>query len=1034
MSRAPTVEDPIINSAFEEPHSHWVICKDQPPLKQAGRRPASYYFRIPEGAVRGKGKKAKQVELFEDSDKPGDEIPLEAANLIRTRLAQWRERNYEGATGITKELLALWNDQDRKQRLFFAQREAAEAVILLVEGPPDLLQGLDGMIPWDEPSATAKTQGYRAFRRYALKMATGAGKTTVMAMLAAWSILNRLFRPDDERFADTVLIICPNVTIRDRLRELDPEQGDHSLYATRKLVPQRLLPELRRGDVIVTNWHNLARQELKDVNGVSAKVVKRGVPVTKTVTKTIDGQKVEAPETQYLESDTAFVRRILRNRKGHSPTILVFNDEAHHAYRRGNGGQEVVLDREMADLYDREATVWIEGLDRINKVLNGNRKNGVRLCVDLSATPFYIQGSGNEVGRPFPWVISDFGLLDAIEAGMVKVPMLPWADITGNERPAYFNIWRWAQGQLEAEGITGELTPQDILRYAAQPISLLAQEWEETAATWAKEYQDKKRFSPAPPVFIIVCRDTALAKEVYAWLSDGKPDDGPAPAYFRNQSGKPVTTRVDSKVAEEIESGSGSDEAKRLRFILETIGKTTWPGDAIPDEYAAIVAKHNAKAVESEDGLAFINPATPPGRDIRCIISVAMLTEGWDATTVTHIVGLRPFGSQLLCEQVVGRALRRTHYGEENGLLIGEEAKVLGVPFELVPFKVKASTGSTAEPEIRHIFAVEDKSAFAITFPIVEGYDEPSYAGVVMDWDKVHAITLDPLQEPDSVLVRPMVAKDGSLLPYSPGQSQEINLTEWRQGIREQQVVFQLAAVLTQRVQKEYGDAVPSHRLFPQLLVYCREFLASKLELLGGRMPVDIALAPYFLQAIEALQAGLTPIGHERSEAERPRISPGPAGVGSTDSVDFFTTRNVWNVVAKCHLNACVADTQQWEQSAAYCLDVHPGVAAWVKNDHVGLHIRYRKAGRSHNYIPDFIVRLNNGRMLIIETKGQLGDALIKSSAAERWVKAVNREKRFGQWSYHLVTHPAKVMALLDEQTGLSAPAALFQGIESAPV
>jgi type III restriction enzyme len=520
VTAVPTVEDPIINSAFEEPRFHWVIEKGQTPVKQPGRRPAGYYFRVPEGAARGqakevpkrrKSKKDVNREVFE-TDSPGELVELQAANQIREKLKVWRARGYDGATAITKELLALWSGdaEERRERLFFAQREAAEALIFMVEGPKDLVDAIAKLIPADEPGPAAKAQGYRAFQRYALKMATGTGKTTVMGMLAAWSILNALHRKDedDERFSDTVLIVCPNVTIRDRLRELDPALGEQSLYAKRQLVPRPKLADLSRGDVIVTNWHNLALKEPDGVNGEKSRVDKRGVPVTKTVTKTIDGKKVEKKETQYFESDKAFVNRILKNRKGRSPSILVFNDEAHHAYRRNvPKTEEVTLDKEQAERNDREATIWIEGLDRINKALN-KRKKGIRWCVDLSATPFHIQGSGNEVGKAFPWIISDFGLLDAIEAGMVKIPMLPSADTTGNDRSVYFNIWRWVQAQLEAEGVTGEPAAHHVLRYAVQPISLLTQQWEEKQREWAEEFAKGYRKTPAPPVFIIVCRDT----------------------------------------------------------------------------------------------------------------------------------------------------------------------------------------------------------------------------------------------------------------------------------------------------------------------------------------------------------------------------------------------------------------------------------------------------------------------------------------------------------------------------------------------
>lgn len=321
--------EPIINSPYEEPAYHWHIVKGELPEKREGRRPASYFFRVPERAARGLKSKAQQ-ELFEETEK-GQEYLLEPANLIRQRLAEWRERDYAGATRVTKELLRLWRSEDRGQRLFFAQLEAVETVIFLTEGPSDLLQGV--IVPKDNPGPRAREAGARAFLRYALKMATGSGKTTVMGMLAAWTILNKVADGQDRRFSDTVLIICPNVTIRERLGELDPNLDEASLYRTRELVPKHRMSELRRGEVWINNWHNLERREVSNVNGVSAKVVKRGVPVTTVKTRTLDGEKVEVAETRYLESDAAWLKRVLGDRKGRSRSLFVFNDEARTGQR-----------------------------------------------------------------------------------------------------------------------------------------------------------------------------------------------------------------------------------------------------------------------------------------------------------------------------------------------------------------------------------------------------------------------------------------------------------------------------------------------------------------------------------------------------------------------------------------------------------------------------------------------------------------------------------------------------------------------------
>lgn len=1052
MSRINTVEAPIINSPYDEPAFHWHIEAAKPPEKRAGRRPASYFFRVPERAARGrKGK--KQAALFGGDATKGEEYLLDMANLLRQRVQEWRQRDYQGATRVTRELLALWRSPDRKQRLFYAQLEAAETVLFLTEGPADLKQGIK--VPLDEPGADAKAQGYKAFTRYALKMATGTGKTTVMGMLAAWSILNKVAQPRAAAYSDTVLIVCPNVTIRDRLRELDPNLDELSLYRTRQLVPLHRMADLRRGEVFITNWHNLERRELSDVNGTSAKVVKRGVPVETVHIVKLGGRarvteadvrqqaltgafeivqelrdkkgklkEFRVREVRYYESDAAFLRRVLGNRKGRSSAILVMNDEAHHAYRRGAADTDSAAgDDELAEADAREATVWIEGLDRINKALGG-KKNGVRLCVDLSATPFYIQGSGNEVGMPFPWVVSDFSLLEAIEAGLVKIPQLPTQDAGGTEVPAYFNVWRWVQEMAEKDGISGSVTPAVVMKYATQPIVQLASEWRETMETWDAQFREGNRKSGVPPVFIIVCRDTRLAKVLYQWLAEGDSQYGAAPEEFRNALGREWTVRVDSKVAEEIAEGGGrNDEARRLRFVLETVGKTAWPGGKPPEEYEALVEKHNRKALEDDESdLVTLDANVPPGRDVRCIISVAMLSEGWDATTVTHVVGLRPFGSQLLCEQVVGRALRRTSYEVDTGtgLFREETAKVFGVPFELIPFKAGPVGPQPPTPPSYEIYAVPEKAGYEITFPLVEGYSDPGITRLAVDWDALPQLTLNPMDVPDSVLLKGLTTHDGALAAWGPGDAQQISLEAWRARVRVQRVAFSLAAALTKRWRQEHGPSIPTHRLFPQLLGYARRFLANKLECKGNRKPQDVALNPYFQQAVGILLDGLQAVDQTGSNQERPIITPGAAGLLSTRYVEFHTGRKPWPV-AKSHLNAMVADTKTWEQSAASALDMHAAVLRWVKNDHLGFVIPYRKDGVRRLYIPDFIAVLAGGEQLVIEIKGQIRDADIKAAAAHRWCNAVNNDGRFGRWSYHLVTNPSDMAPLLDQLAEVTA-------------
>lgn len=1045
MSRINSVENPIINSPYEEARFHWYIQKDLPPEKRAGRRPASYFLRVPERAARGRVPR-DQKEMF-DETAVGEEYPLEVANLLRKRLAEWRSRGYEGATKVTKELLELWRAPDRAQPLFYAQLEAAETVIFLIEAPADLRQGV--AVPLDEPGTTARQAGFKAFQRYALKMATGSGKTTVMGMLAAWSILNKVANPQASEYSDTVLIVCPNITIRDRLQELKPERDELSLYRTRELVPARLMPDLRRGEVFVTNWHGLERQSVRDVNGQTARVVKRGTAVevrrTIKITAAMPAAEIERQallgtfaiesierradgtpkayvvrDTEYLESDAAFVKRVLGGRKGRSSAILVMNDEAHHAYRRGtltaaNGDD----DDELATANAREATVWIEGLDRINKLLGG-RGSGIRLCVDLSATPFYIQGSGNEVGQPFSWIVSDFSLLEAIEAGLVKVPQLPTQEDGDTQVPPYFNVWRWVQRRAQADGVIGPVTVNEVMRYATAPIVTLAESWRATLKKWKEDHGAGAR-EDVPPVFIIVCRDTVIAKALYAWLADGDAQFGTGVPEFLRKDGHEYTVRIDSKIGEDIAAGRGEDETRRLRFVLETIGKTRWPGDRVPEEYAQLVERNNRKVDEGDESRRRINPGVPPGRDVRCIISVAMLSEGWDATTVTHVVGLRPFGSQLLCEQVVGRALRRTSYTVEptTGHFAEEAAQIFGVPFELIPFKAKPGTTPQPTPKINHVYADPEKAQFELDLPVVEGYQDPGIVSVKVNWDRVGELVLDSREVPDEVLLKGLAAYDGTLAMHGPGEGVRVNLEAWRRGMRLQQIAFLLARVLTKKWIEERGDGIPVHRLFPQMLEAASRFLSERVEPVGSRTCQDVGINPYFGQAIAMLTNAMEVVDRSGESQERPVVAAGAAGMRSTRTVDYYTGKEL-HEARKCHLTAAVFDSD-WERQAAELLDNHTSVRAWVKNDRLGLAVPYRKDGIARKYFPDFLIELTDGQRVLIEIKGQPGDADLKKAAAERWCRAVNNDGRFGRWRYELCYGAHELQAVLDKQFVSSA-------------
>jgi type III restriction enzyme len=1034
MSEYAEVGQPIQNSPFEKPTKYWYIREgEQPELRpsspeQPNRRPALIF---PPKDQRDTWTTDGTI-LRTSKDFPfGFELGL--VNLIRERLESWQEAGYPGVTRTTLELIQWWTREGREKRLFFAQLEAALTVILLIEARQDFLQGIT--IPRDEPSEERKAEGLTGFQRYACKMATGSGKTTVMGMLAAWSILNKLNSQSDARFSDSVLVVCPNVTIRDRLRELDPERGEASIYRTRDLVPSHLMPLLSQGRVLVTNWHVFEPHSMQ-VGGVGSKVTKAGVPVRTKETITIgaktttargtryltlkdferqrdagmlsvvdeerdkDGslKRVKVESVRYVESDTALLNRVLGREIGGKQNILVMNDEAHHAYRitleRPEDWDKLDEDEKDDWLEERnEATVWVDGLDKINK------QRGINFCVDLSATPYFLGRIGQEQNRPFPWIVSDFGLIDAIESGLVKIPQLAIRDTTGQEYPAYFNIWQWILPQLtsaERGGKKESPKPEAILKYAHHPIAMLAGLWEKEREDWLKAGNE-----PRPPVFILVCKNTRIAKVVYDWLAKAEsPADIPPAGIegFRNRDGQINTIRVDSKVVHETDTGEAkSDESRWMRITLDTVGKTDWTRDrqgrpVYPEGFEEL-----AKKLE--------RPLHPPGRDVRCIVSVGMLTEGWDCNTVTHIIGIRPFMSQLLCEQVVGRGLRRASYElGEDGKFTEEVSKVLGVPFEVIPFKATSRGPSAPRVKRYHVHAIPEKARFEIRFPRVEGYTQAIRNRVRMDWANVPTMTLVPDSIPPEYEAKGLsVNAAGRMSLNGPNKIDKVSLEEWRSKRRVQQLVFDIASGLTKHYVKQPQCQAPAHVLFPQLMRIVDRYLKERVNV---RLPADIkdaGLSPYYGWLVEILTENIHP---DTSEGETPEIPlyESSRGPGSTADVDFWTSREPREIL-RSHLNYVVPDTAKWEQAAAYYIDTHSVVDAFVKNAGLGFAIPYLYNGQMHDYMPDFIVRVKTDPPLhvIIETKGYDPRAEVKSAAAQRWVHAVNAEGSYGKWAYAMV-------------------------------
>jgi type III restriction enzyme len=1040
------VPDPIRNGPFDEPKEYWFIQEGRAPEIRSGRRTPVVF------------PPQEQKEPWDISDgtlEPSREFAggyeLALVARIRKQLAAWRDANYPGVTRTTQHLLEWWRREGREQRLFFAQLEAAETIVFLREARKDFLQGI--AVPREGLGKEREAAGEMAFLRYACKMATGSGKTTVMGMLTAWSILNKVHNRGDARFSDLVLVVCPNVTIRSRLAELDPKLGEGSLYYTRDLVPPEMRPDLAKGRVVVWNWH-VFEPRSSQVGGVSSRVVKTGVPVRTRETITIGAKTTTARDTRYLtkedfelqlaqglltvleekrdkngtlrkvtveslryvESDTALVNRVL-GREG-KQNVLVLNDEAHHAYRirRDNGEDEqddLFGEDEQADEFLKEATVWIEGLDRVHRL------RGINFCIDLSATPYFLSRAGRDTNRPFPWIVSDFGLIDAIESGLTKIPQLAVRDTTGADIPGYFNIWTWILPQLtsaERGGKRGSPKPEAILKYAHHPIAMLGGLWQKDLDDWAEGSDD-----PRPPVFIIVCKNTAIARVIYEWLAEDKPPTGIPSAKipgFRNRNGAVNTIRVDSKVIAETDDleGAKNDESRWMRFTLDTVGKVDWPRDhqgrpVYPEGFEELAAKLERSL-------------HPPGRDVRCIVSVGMLTEGWDCNTVTHIVGLRPFMSQLLCEQVVGRGLRRASYDlAEDGKFSEEVAKVFGVPFQVIPFKANPDGKGKPPPKRHHVHALPEKKEFEIRFPRVEGYTQAVRNRIAVDWDAVPTLTLEPGRIPPEVEVKGLnINNQGRLSLSGPGKATDVTLKEFRAKRRLQELVFELGRALCRDIIAQGQCEIPAHVLFPQLADIVRRYVDEKVRVQRPADIKDLFLSPYYGWLVERLVEAIRPDTSQGEPPEVPRYEAN-RGPGSTEDVDYWTSRDV-REVEKSHLNYVVADTRRWEQSAAYFIDKHEAVAAFAKNAGLGFAIPYFHNGQRHDYVPDFIVRLagGDGRHLILETKGFDPLEEVKRAAALRWVEAVNADGTYGTWSFGLAKKVSDVPDLLDVAASAALP------------
>ncbi|AFJ34985.1 BPTD_3080 family restriction endonuclease [Mycobacterium sp. MOTT36Y] len=989
------IENPILNSPYVQPDRYYEVGPKGPTGEiRLGRRPSESFIPI---AMSKKGKDGSSQTEF-DFDATGERRERNTLiNDLRRDVERWRRgAQYPGVTSISRKLLQHWADSERENRVLFCQREAAETAIFLSE-----VAGRKGMTDWRqrlEPENEAHNSG---LPRIALKMATGSGKTVVMAMLIAWQTLNKVQSPRDVRFTNRFLVVTPGITIKDRLRVLLPEDVEN-YYDLRDLIPADLKGGLDHARIVITNYHSFQLKDAKEIRNVARN--------TRLLLK---GNRTDDP---FKESPEAMVSRVLRDLGGvkDKQQIIMLNDEAHHCYQDRPVTSGEKLSAEEKDAND-EARVWFKGLQAVAQSV------GIKQIYDLSATPYYLSGSGYNEGHLFPWTVSDFSLMDAIESGIVKVPRTPVDDDAAHDLVTYLRLWDFIGDKLPKRAAKTQVDkwiPPPELEGA---LHSLHRSYAKAFAHWESKL---RQYGETPPVFIVVCPNTVVSKLVYDWIA-GEEVAAPGGTTVHKTGhlellsnvvdGKPLarprTILIDSA---QLESGEGLKSDFKQVAAAEIA--------AFKSEYRRRNPGADVDKITEEELLREVMNTVGKkgklGEHVRCVVSVSMLTEGWDANTVTHILGIRAFRSQLLCEQVVGRGLRRRSYAvdSETDCFEPEYANVYGIPFQFIPSDKPAADPKPPNP-VTEVRAVEGREHLRITFPKLDGYrvempDEPIW----LDSDDAERFEIGPNTVPRWVEMQGVVGE------------QEREGGDGRR-YRRQEVAFALAKRIMDS-QFNIDDNRQPWR-FPELVRISTQWLEQCVTIaegfdLGHLMTITETQAA----ASEAIwSAVIRQIGNRRARL-RPMLNRfGPEG--STGDVDFPTRKPTvpTDKSEVSHVTLDGKDGNTWEQLLAAELELNRNVEAYVKNDHLGFTIPYVHKGRSHSYVPDFLVRLKRHdrddvvRTLIIEVSGSQkspGPTKAKAETARNsWCVAVNNHGGFGRWGYTEMTHPLEFKQRLVEAFAL---------------
>jgi type III restriction enzyme len=923
----------IINSPHEEPSQHWFYDRENRDFYiKEGRRPAGYVMATPNS------------KAFDD---PGIFVEIDIVNQIRPRVKSWRKAGYRGVTGITKRLLYHWQDPEERKdrRFFFCQLEAIETLIWLTEAPAAEKVGID-----------IKGDGGE-IERWCSKMATGSGKTIIMSMIIAWSFLNKVTNPTDARFSKYALIVAPGLTVKSRLQVLHPTNKEN-YYEEFNIVPASLMDKLRQGKIIIHNWHSLAWDTQEKLD---AKVAK--------------GQLRSVDKRQRIEiSGEAYVKQVL-GEMSNARNIIVINDEAHHAWRvnpEAEGKyQRLGSDKDSAE----EATIWVGGLDKIHKQRN------ILRCFDLSATPFSPSGKKAAEESLFSWIVSDFGLNDAIESGLVKTPRVVVRDDserTKELKSRLYHIYMDDEVKDDINRKADETEPLPDL--VTNAYYLLGKDWQETKNDW------EKAGHKVPPVMITVANRTETSSRIKY-------------AFDHNQILIPdlcipdKTLQIDSKVLDIAES-----ETEAIEIVIET--------DEESEEVTTPKLTKKQQAELLRQTVDTVGRAGAPGEQIQNVISVGMLSEGWDAKTVTHIMGLRAFSSQLLCEQVIGRGLRRVSYDVgDDGLFEAEYVNIFGVPFTFLPHEGGDGPPPPPPPPKTKIEPVLEKKEHEITWPNILRIDHVYRPVLQLDWSKVRTLEIDPYES----------ITEAELAAIISGKANDklnsfIGLEQIATDTRVQTIVFRISSTIYNS-EKRHNWKGSKEVFLAQVIRLVDQFIDSdQIKIKHDLFHQDnskrkILIILNMNKIIQHIWTQIRAENTERLTAVFDKENP----IRSTSHMRTWYTSKPCERVDKSHISHCVYDSG-WEASEAYFLVRSGMVKSFVKNDHLGFFILYNFNGVIRKFYPDFLIRLINGDYLILETKGV--DDLQNQTKREflkEWVKAVNIHGGFGKWHWDVSFHPADI-------------------------